>query len=36
MSLFWPYLSEQEGYGRECEGPAVLIAEVGLVTLGSV
>lgn len=35
-SLFWRYLSKQEGNGRECEGPAVLIAEVGLVTLGPV
>lgn len=35
-SLFWLYLSKQEGNGRECEGPAVLIAEVGLITLGPV
>lgn len=36
ISLFWRYLSKQEGNGREREGPAVLIAEVGLVTLGPV
>lgn len=35
-SLFWHYLSKQEGNGRECEGPAVLIAEVGVITLGPV
>lgn len=30
------YLSEQEGYGSEGKGPAILVAEVGLIGLGSV
>lgn len=30
------YLSEQEGYGSEGKGPAILVAEVGLIRLGSV